>query len=150
MGGIIIFMVNKVSRKAHIMEWSSNKLNRVCTSPSGAESLALYSAIGRATLIRRSINKLMGPDCNIDSVIASDSKNTIEAAYSSSTVGDGFNAIDMAGIRDAVNSGEVTRIIKVDSDNQLAEALTKNKPKTVSKLMEVLRSGTLEDVEIDL
>ena len=71
-----------------------------------------------------------------------------DAAYKSNRINDGFNAIDMAAIRESVENGTIDRIIKIDSENQLADALTKNQPKMTQKLLGVLRKGSLEGINL--
>ena len=148
--GMVMFMVNKETKKAHILDWFSQKLHRVCTSPSSAESMAMNTAIGRTALVKKTLMELMGPNSDIEYVVVSDSKNTIDAAYKSNRINDGFNAIDMAAIRESVENGTIDRIIKIDSENQLADALTKNQPKMTQKLLGVLRKGSLEGINLNL
>ena len=100
--------------------------------------------------MKKTLMELMGPNNNIEYVIVSDSKNTIDAAYKSNRINDGFNAIDMAAIRESIENGTIDRIVKIDSENQLADALTKNQPKMTQKLLEVLREGSLEGVNLKL
>ena len=148
--GMVMFMVNKKTKKAHILDWFSQKLHRVCTSPSSAESMAMNTAIGRTALVKKTLIELMGPNNDIEYVIVSDSKNTIDAAYKSNRINDGFNAIDMAAIRESVENGTIDRIIKIDSENQLADALTKNQPKMTQKLLGVPRKGSLDGIDLNL
>ena len=148
-GGITVFMVNRQTMKSHLLEWQSSKLNRVCTSPSSAESLTLNTALGRIALMKNYLQQIMGPESlKISTILATDSKNSIDTAYSSYTIGDGWNAIDVAAIREVVSKEIVDKIVKVSSDDQLANTLTKNKPSSVSKLLEVLRKGSVESIKI--
>ena len=41
-------------------------------------------------------------------------------------------------------------MIKVSTEDQLADALTKNKPSSVRKLRETLMTGTVENLEMTL
>jgi len=149
-GGVITFMADIRTKKCHLVEWSSHKLTRVCTSPSSAETLNITQAIGRLALLKRSIIQIMGPKAEvIPTVIATDSKNTMDLANSSTNVQDGWNAIDVAAIREALRTNNLSKIVKVSSEDQLADALTKNKPSSVVKLKEVLKTGYMRNIQID-
>ena len=100
--------------------------------------------------MKKTLTELMGPNNDIEYVIVSDSKNTIDAAYKSNRINDGFNAIDMAAIRESIENNTIDRIVKIDSENQLADALTKNQPKMTQKLLGVLRKGSLVGVNLTL
>ena len=56
----------------------------------------------------------------------------------------------MAAIRESIENGTIDKIVKIDSENQLADALTKNQPKMTQKLLGVLRRGSLEGVNLTL
>ena len=151
-GGIITFMVNRNDKKCHLLEWSSHKLTRVCTSPFSAESLNITQAIGRLALLKKNLVEIMGPEVGnkISTVIATDSKNSMDLANSSSNIQDGWNALDTAVIRESLEKGVLDKMIKVSTEDQLADALTKNKPSSVRKLRETLMTGTVENLEMTL
>ena len=92
---------------------------------------------------------MMGPKGeHIPTVIVTDSKNTMDLAQSSSIIKDGWNALDMAAIREALANGSLSKMIKVASEDQLADAFTKNKPSCVKILREVLSTGSLGVQEV--
>lgn len=150
-GGIITFMVNRTNKKAHLLEWHSTKLSRVCTSPSSAESLVINSAIGRIALLKSTLRQVMGPKSQkITSIVATDSKNSLDSTYSTHSIADGWNALDIAAIRQAVDKKIVDKVVKVNTEDQIADALTKDKQASVEKLLKTLRKGRLEEIDIDL
>ena len=149
-GGVITFMVDCRNKTCHLIEWSSHKLTRVCTSPSSAETLNITQAIGRLALLKRNIMQIMGPDAKIiPTIIATGSKNTMDLANSSTNVQDGWNAIDVAAIREALRTIILNKIVKVSSKDQLADALTKNKPSRALKLKEVQRTGNMKNIRME-
>ena len=48
-----------------------------------------------------------------------------------------------------MRTNNLSKIVKVSSEDQLADALTKNKPSSVVKLKEVLKTGYMRNIQID-
>ena len=73
-------------------------------------------------------------------MVVTDSKNLYEAVHSTSMVEDMWLITDIASIKDALESKEVTEIQRVPSERMIANCLTKAGA-SGEKLMTILKTG---------
>ena len=120
----MVFLANNEGCAAPLT-WHSRKLKRVVKSTTSAETLALLDGIEDCLLIKQIISEM----CNglMLPVIANvDCKNLRDSVYSSKTVEDKRLKIDICTVRDYIRLGELSEVKLVDTNNQLADTLTKS------------------------
>ena len=80
---------------------------------------------------------------SIPTIVVTDCKNLEEAVHSSSLVEDRWLITDIAAIKEALETKEVTEIRRVPSEKMIANCLTKAGA-SGAELMTILRTGRYE------
>ena len=133
--GLLVFLVNSEGIRCPLY-WQSRKARRVVKSTLAAETLALIEAAEAAVFISRVISDLL--DCiNLEIQCFVDNKSLVDALHSSHRVEDKRLRIDIAVMQDMLDRKEVTSVKWVNTDDQLANCLTKRGASPL-RLLEVL------------
>ena len=133
--GLLVFLVNSEGIRCPLY-WQSRKARRVVKSTLAAETLALIEAAEAAVFISRVISDLLG--CiNLEIQCFVDNKSLVDALHSSHRVEDKRLRIDIAVMQDMLDRKEVTSVKWVNTDDQLANCLTKRGASPL-RLLEVL------------
>ena len=122
-GGLIIFLKDESGKRCPIF-WQSRKLDRVVNSTLAAEAMALIEGAGAAVNIAEIIKQLIGQRsmkiyCYIDN------KSLVDSLSSYKQVKDRRLRVDTRVLEDMIQQGEITKMIWVNSSQQLADCLTK-------------------------
>ena len=122
-GGQIIFLKHISGLKCPIY-WQSRKIRRVVRSTLAAETLSLVECANAAIFIRRIICEVS--NCKELRIIClTDNKSLVDSIKSSKNVDDKRLRIDIAILNEMITIGDISDIIWVSSQNQLADCLTK-------------------------
>ena len=122
-GGLIIFLRDETGKRCPIF-WQSRKIDRVVNSTLAAETMALVEGAGTAVYMAGIIKELIG-NVNIRILCYTDNKSLVESLYSSKQVNDRRLRLDVNVIENMLARGEISRVIWVNSKDQLADCLTK-------------------------
>ena len=133
--GLIVFLVSSEGIRCPLY-WQSRKARRVVKSTLAAETLALIEAAEAAVFISRVISDLL--NCvNLKIQCFVDNKSLVDALHSSHRVEDKRLRIDIAVLQDMLSREEVTSVKWVNTEDQLANCLTKRGASSL-RLLEVL------------
>jgi len=121
-GGYLIFLTDGESRRA-LISWQSKRIRRVVKSTLAAESLALLDAAQAGVYITHMIKEILGVQPVIRCYV--DNKSLVEALHSTKSVEDKHLRIDIAALKDLLETQEITSVSWVRSAKQLADVLTK-------------------------
>ena len=86
--------------------------------------MALVEGAGTAVYMAGIIKELIG-NVNIKILCYTDNKSLVESLYSSKQVNDRRLRLDVSVIENMLARGEISRVIWVNSKDQLADCLTK-------------------------
>ena len=133
--GLIVFLVSSEGIRCPLY-WQSRKARRVVKSTLAAETLGLIEAAEAAVFISRVISDLL--NCvNLKIQCFVDNKSLVDALHSSHRVEDKRLRIDVAVLQDMLSREEVTSVKWVNTEDQLANCLTKRGASSL-RLLEVL------------
>ena len=90
-----------------------------------AECLAAVEAAEITTYIAALIKDVLNLSTSIKTYVFCDNKNLVNAAHSSTNLEDKRLVIDISVLRDLLQQQELTEFLWVSTDQQLANALTK-------------------------
>ena len=124
-GGFIVFLEGNCGKRAPIV-WSSRKLRRVARSTSSAEAMSLLDGLGYGLILKTMLKEIFGKSINIPVIGITDSKNLKDTVYTTRNIDDKRHKIDICALRDMLRRNEVQAINWVNSESQLADALTKS------------------------
>jgi len=139
--GSVLLLCNRKTGAAAVLNWRSKKLRRKVTSSMAGECYSLVAIIGEMVYTKGVLAQIYGQRIqNIPCLAVTDCKNLYEAVHSTSLVEDMWLITDIAAIKEAIETGEVTEIQRVPSERMLANCLTKNGA-SGEELLKVMRSG---------
>ena len=129
--GYLIFLSdgynpNKNS-KCCILTWKSCKVKRVVTSTFDAETIALELGLEEAIVIKDQLIKMTNLDERLIKIEAFvDCRDTYEAVISHKQFpkGSRLASLEVAKLKEMLETGQVDRISWLDSEHQLADVLT--------------------------
>ena len=140
-GGYVIFLSDVFANKVTPIAWQSHRLKRVVNSTIGAETMALIEASGKAYWLRCMISEIV-PSFSVPIHCFTDSKTLYHAIKSTKQITDKRLSIDLAMIKEKLESKEIDHINWISNENQLADCLTK-RGANCEKLLATLRSAKL-------
>ena len=105
--------------------WKSRKSRRVAKSTIEAEALSVGEAIEGLIYFNHLWEEVVGGR-KLDALVKTDSKTLMTAIKSSTGVSSKRLKIDMAAIRETIESGEVKEVQWVQGKHQIADVLTKS------------------------
>ena len=126
------------------VSWNCKKIDRVCTSTLEAEARALKYGVQNAIATRHMIKGILKFEIPIYCMI--DSKQLLNACYSTKNVSDPVLKRDVALLQQWLNKGVISHIDHVKSAEQLADVLTKRGVNPL-KLSTVLETGRLPVID---
>ena len=137
-GGSLVLLASTKNSRVVPLYWKSKRISKVCTSTKDAETHALFKNVGDAsfaattleTLLFGSSNKAVKVECFIDS------KPLLESLASTKIVENKFLVAEVNALKTLMEEEVVREFVWVDTDNQLADALTKdmNEPRNFRSL----------------
>ena len=128
----VIFLEDKTGAKCPIY-WQSKKARRVIKSTLAAETLALLDCAEAAVYIAHIISDMLNIEFN-NVICYVDNKSLVDSLHSSKLVEDKRLRIDLAVLQNMMECGEISKVLWVDTKQQLANCLTKRGASTVSLL----------------
>ena len=121
--GYIISLTD--GKKRCTLWWKSRKSRRVAKSTIEAEALSVGEAIEGLIYFNRLWDEVVG-EKKLEAVVKTDSRTLMTAVKSSTGVSSKRLKIDMAAIRETIESGEIREVQWVQGTNQVADVLTKS------------------------
>ena len=144
-GGRAIMIKNMKSQKACLVSWRSKRLKRIVASSTAAEVLAVNDTVGEAVYIQAVLKEVFGHrEQKVLIKVYTDAKNVYRAASTTAMVEDSKLRLDLALLKESLETGEIEELNFVKSGQMLANSLTK-KGASSKGLMAVLRSGEMRD-----
>ena len=140
-GGYVIFLSDVFANKVTPIAWQSHGLKRVVNSTIGAQTMALIEASGKAYWLRCMISEIV-PSFSVPIHCFTDSKTLYHAVKSTKQITDKGLSIDLAMIKEKLESKDIDHINWISNENQLADCLTK-RGANCEKLLATLRSAKL-------
>ena len=109
-----------------LLSWNSFKLQRVCTSTLGAETLGLNEALEQSILLSTIYSEVINPNPNatIPITALTDSKSLVNASATTNFVKSKSLRITIAALRESLEKNEFT-LKWIDSKYQISNCLTK-------------------------
>ena len=141
--GYLIFLAGE-NGKASLINWQSKRIKRVVRSSLAAETLALSDAIDDGVYLSELLSELIfNGSKHIPIEIYTDSKSLYDSLNSKKNVLEKRLRIDIAILRELLNSKRITKLHCINTKIQLANALTK-KGASTKELLYVLENGIIE------
>ena len=145
-GAKVVLLVNKVTGLCAPVSWQCNKISRVVDSTLAAECLSLKEGLHEGVYVRQVIEEIFGmKDKSIEVHGIVDNRGTVDAIHSTTSLKDKKLRRDVAGIKEMMNEGEVTRVTWCAGKEQLADCMTK-RGAAAWGLMQVFRTGKRYEV----
>ena len=141
-GGHIVFLKDKMGNCSPI-SWSSKKLKRVVRSTLSAETVAAVDSLDTAYMINNMFSEIFPDLSTLQIEIHTDSKSLYDIVRTTNLPEDKRLRIDLSSLRESQDREKVS-FRWTDSENQLADALTK-KGASKKLLRDVLDSACLEE-----
>ena len=133
-GGSLVLLASRKGAKAVPLFWKSKNITKVCTSTKDAETHALFKNISDASFAATNLELLLfgSQDKKIKVESFIDSKPLIESLASTRVVENKFLVAEINALKSLIEDGTVNEYTWVDTDNQLADVLTKemNEPRS--------------------
>ena len=105
--------------------WKSRKSRRVAKSTIEAEALSVGEAIEGVIYFNKLWEEIVG-ERKLDALVKTDSKTLMTAIKSSTGVSSKRLKIDIAAIRETIESGEIKEVQWIQGKHQIADVLTKS------------------------
>ena len=121
-GGYLVFLSDDNGGRS-LVSWQSKRIRRVVKSTLAAECLALLDAAQAGVYLRHMIKEILGVQPVIKCYV--DNRSLVEAVYSTKAVEDKHLRIDVAALKDLLETRDVASVSWVQSAKQLANVLTK-------------------------
>ena len=141
-GGYIIFLC-RYWNMCVPLNWQSKRIWRVVQSFLAAEALALSDALGDAVYLMKLFSEVMfNNNYKIPVKIVIDNKLLYESLFLKKSVIEKCLCIDIAFIKENINTQIISKVHLVSSCNQLANVLTE-KGASSTELLNALKSGII-------
>jgi hypothetical protein len=143
-GGQIILLMGEDGRFSPLT-WSSRRIRRVVRSTLSGETIAMADGIDTGVFLATLIGELTigrpEPKC-IPLICVTDSKSVYEAVRSNKCVSEKRLRLEISGIKELVEDGQIKEVIWTSNENQLADCLTKQGTSPL-KLLKTLEEGCI-------
>ncbi|CDF36525.1 unnamed protein product [Chondrus crispus] len=123
--GFIILLCDS-SDRAHLLEYSSRKSKRVVRSILGGEVYAFASGFDRAFILRHDLETIF--KVKIPLHMLTDSLQMFDVITKGSSTTEKRLMIDIASARECYNRQEISHVVLVSSEHNIADGLTKETP----------------------
>ena len=141
-GAHIVFLVGD-KNKCCVLSWQAQKIKRVVRSSIAAETLSLQESLENAVYLRSLIEEILRiTSCSIAIDAVVDNRSVVEAIHSTKFVDDKYLRINIAAIKESIQTGQVRSVRWCPGSIQLANVLTKRGAQS-RLLLDILQSGQL-------
>ncbi|XP_078490921.1 uncharacterized protein LOC144747058 [Ciona intestinalis] len=143
-GAFLIFLVGE-NKKCNILSWQSKRIKRVIRSTLAAEASAACDAVEAAYYLSYMITELFygkGHGTKLPIHAITDNRSLYDAVHSRKGVADKRLRIDIAVLKEMMETNKLLSMEWVESKKQLADALTKQGVSSIP-LFNVLRYACL-------
>ena len=129
--GRVLVLENKKSSKCNIFSWKTKKISRICRSVKAAETRALESGLDEAVHFARMLHEIYEGEVNlkypkqVEVNALTDNKGLWENLNNTRQCDEKLLRNSIALIKQMVESKEVNRIDWVETNDMLADSLTK-------------------------
>ena len=129
--GRVLVLENKKSSKCNIFSWKTKKISRICRSVKAAETRALESGLDEAVHFARMLHEIYEGEVNlkypkqVEGNALTDNKGLWENLNNTRQCDEKLLRNSIALIKQMVESKEVNRIDWVETNDMLADSLTK-------------------------
>ena len=138
-GAVVIFL--RSGDVAVPLLWYVNKVKRVCSSSTEAETLTLSSGVDQAIYIREVLEELLGLDERQMKVkVVVDSRDTYDTIHSTVASDNRRLRSEIARIKENLNMGEITSLSWKPGKEMVADCLTKRTANSAD-LLAIFQSG---------
>ena len=144
-GGYFLCLKDKTNNIT-LLSWNSKKLRRVARSTLTAETLAMTEGMDTGIYAACLYSELLfgKPTCdNITTKLITDGQSLFDAIESNKSVQEKRLRMEIASIKGAISKKQISKIEWVNTENQLADCLTK-KGSSPLKLLKALEKGMIE------
>lgn len=144
-GGYLVLLVGESGRFSPIW-WNSRKIRRVVRSTLAAETLSLSEGVDMAIFIATLFSELMcgGTNkLNVPLVCVTDCKSLFEAVKSQKFVSEKRLRIEISGLKEMLENGQIKNVQWCETQKQMADCLTKCGASTY-ELRKILQSGIVD------
>ena len=125
-GGFLIFLGDKNSNCQSPIMWQSRKVRRIVKSAMASETLAMVDCSEASYWLNQLISEILGyKNPRLPIKCYTDSKQLYDATQSLRSIEDKRLRIDIAVIREMLHKKEINEMIRIASEEQLADCLTK-------------------------
>ena len=139
--GYVLLVTNKETGFSSILSWKSTKIRRVVGSSTAAEALASNETLDALVYIRSVLQELLSEQLrNIPIQLSTDSKNLFKSVSTSALVENPRLRIDIAKLKESIDSGEMKEFFHIPKKEMIADVLTKQGAAGF-QLMNILRTG---------
>ena len=151
--GRVVLIENQEEQLVSVASWKTRKIPRVCRSVKSAETRALEDGIDEAVNTARVIHEIYTGEIDLKNPkqipvhAKTDSKSLWESLNNTKQCEEKLLRNTIAGIKELIDLGMVTRVDWVPTDKQLADCLTKAGLANKSDwLLKVARSNKLQQL----
>ena len=123
------------------IEWRTNKIKRVVHNTLAAEAMALVKGCQDGIFYKKYLEKLIG--INVRLKAWCDNKGLVSSISSTKQVQDKLITLEVAGIKEYIQNGELEEVEWIEGANMLANCLTKHKADN-SKLIKTFTHNIIE------
>ena len=144
-GGYVIFLKG-MNGKINPVTWQSKKIRRVVRSTLASEALALADGVDCVISIAMLLNELLFDKYNANKIPIKcyvDNNDLYQAIYSEKHVTERRLRIELNSLKQLIHSGEITTINWVQTNDQIANVLTKNGA-SGQNILECFKNGIID------
>ena len=144
--GRVVMIENEASHGVNVLSWKTKKISRVCRSVKGAETRALEDGLDEAINASRIIMEIYLGQINLKKPAQlpvlgfTDSKSLWDSLHSTRQCEEKLLRNSVAGMKELMQHGEVTDVIWVPTDKQIADCMTK-KGKKADSLVQIAKTN---------
>lgn len=145
-GGYLILLVG-VDYRCCPLDWSATKIKRVVHSTLAAEALAMLESMDNAIYLANLINEMYKNEYNDNKIpieVYTDNQSLKDNLQSTKQVSEKRLRINIAEIREQIESKSISKIEWIPSRLQMADGLTK-KGVAVDSLLNIFNKGKLDE-----
>nr|XP_039252849.1 uncharacterized protein LOC120330085 [Styela clava] len=142
----LIFLVGEHQR-CNLISWQSKRIKRVVKSSLAAETLAMSAGVDMASFVSSLYTEIMHGAINLEKLpieIVTDNRSLHDAIKSIKQVQDRRLRIEVAMLKEMMSNKKITRIRWCNSEQPLADNLTK-KGSSSSSLLDIIQCNELKN-----